>query len=239
LVHYLSSLKLLTAERTLPCLLSAYRQFGTEKSEFKELVRIILSFFFRFKTFADGSADGVLKQMVEVSSFISGQDITRTPPEPCEPWKTSKIKEKLKDAVVSDEEFKDKFSKWSLESSTISRYVLYELENLYAGKRNEELRPVTKLTWEHILPVKYEEFWPDFSDPENYVKRLGNMTILKRKLNSTIKNKDFATKKEQAYESSALEINVQTVNSEDEWTPEIINERQKKFAEKAVEIWSF
>jgi len=239
LVHYLSSLKLLTAERTLPCLLSAYRQFGTEKSEFKELVRIILSFFFRFKTFADGSAAGVLKQMVEVSAFISGLDITKTPSESCEPWKTSKIKEKLKDAVVSDDKFKDKFSEWLLESSTISRYVLYELENIYAGERNEELRPVTKLTWEHILPDKHEEFWSDFPDADNYVKRLGNMTILKGKLNSRIKNKDFSTKKEEAYESSALKINIQTVNSHDEWTPEIIDKRQKEFAEKAVDIWGF
>jgi len=239
LVHYLSSLKLLTAERTLPCLLSAYRQFGTEKSEFKELVRIILSFFFRFKTFDDGSAAGVLKQMVEVSAFISGLDITKTPSESCEPWKTSKIKEKLKDAVVSGDEFKDKFSEWSLESSTISRYVLYELENIYAGVRNEELRPVTKLTWEHILPVKHEEFWSDFPDADNYFKRLGNMTILKGKLNSRIKNKDFSTKKEEAYDLSALKINMQTVNSHDEWTPEIINKRQNEFAKKAIDIWGF
>lgn len=239
LVHYLSSLKLLGAERTLPPLITGFRKFGEERQEYKEFVRIVLSFFFRFKTFADGSADSVLDHMVNISSFISGLDSTQETPVTCEPWKTEKIKEYLQKQVDSDEKFNHDFAIWSTESSTSAKYVLYELENQIAEERNEELKPISKLTWEHVLPVEFEKHWSEFQDAVNYVDRLGNMTILKGRTNTSIQNKSFSYKKEKAYSQSFLHINQETVNNHEDWTPDIIENRQKDFAERALKIWHF
>jgi uncharacterized protein with ParB-like and HNH nuclease domain len=240
IIHYLSSLQLLGAERTLPCLMAGFRKFGHDKNKYKEFVRSILSFFFRYKTFESNSADGVLKNMVNLASYISGFDPTpKDGPIECVPWGINEIKKYLNDLVSSDEKFQDEFAKWTTDSSIISKYVLYELEFLYAGERNRELKPIKNLTWEHILPQKYDEFWSDFPNAESYVNRLGNMTILSNFDNSKIKNCKYDDKKSKAYDPSFLQINKKTVCNENKWTLEIINARQKKFAQKAIEIWKF
>ena len=238
-MHYLSSLSSLKAERTMPALMTAYRKFGSDKNSFREFSRVLLSFFFRFKTFQNESADKVLEKMVHMSSYLSGLDPTQNPPSTCEPWTLNDVKNNLRKSVDSDEKFKLEFETWSTESSTTAKYVLYELENIYAHQRNGELKPLANLTWEHILPQKHSEHWGDFEHADSFVNRLGNMTILKAKINREIQNKKFSEKKSIAYSQSALKINSETVNNQTEWTSTIINERQEEFAKKSLDIWNF
>ncbi len=238
-MHYLSSLKSLNAERTMPCLMTAYRKFGSDKNTFRDFSRLILSFFFRFKTFQNESADKVLETMVNLSSYLSGLDPSQDPPTTCEPWTLNEVKNHLKKFVDSDEKFELDFVTWTTESSTTAKYVLYELEYVYANERNNELKPLSNLTWEHILPKEHAEHWSDFKNADSYVHRLGNMTILKGKINSAIKNKNFSEKKSIAYSQSALKINSETVNNHTEWTSEIIDDRQKDFAKKSIIMWNF
>lgn len=238
-IHYLSSLKSLNAERTIPCLMTAYRKFGSDKNLFREFSRILLSFFFRFKTFQNESADRVLEIMVNLSSYLSGLDPTQDPPTTCAPWGIKDVKDYLKKPVDSDEKFELDFSTWSTESSTTAKYVLYELENIYAHERKGELKTLSNLTLEHILPKENAKHWPKFKNADSYVHRLGNMSIIKGRINSSIKNKNFSVKKLDAYSQSTLKINSETVNNHTEWTSDIIDKRQKEFAEKAIEIWKF
>ena len=58
-------------------------------------------------------------------------------------------------------------------------------------------------------------------------------------MNSTIRDSAFEVKLEKAYTESLLELNIQTVCIEDEWTDTVIADRQLKFADKALEIWKF
>jgi hypothetical protein len=69
-----------------------------------------------------------------------------------------------------------------------------------------------------------------------YVNRLGNLTLLDRRLNEQIKNSDFQTKKTQAYESSKLEITRQLLTYPD-WSPERVEERQASLLELARKMW--
>lgn len=76
--------------------------------------------------------------------------------------------------------------------------------------------------WEHIPVEQYSAL----------VKRLGNLTLLARRLNSKAANADFAEKKKH-FAKSAINI-TQHLCDIPEWTERQIDARQDKLADLAV-----
>jgi hypothetical protein len=68
------------------------------------------------------------------------------------------------------------------------------------------------------------------------VGRIGNLTLLDKGLNTSIKNADFPTKKEKAYKTSKLEITQELLEFPD-WDEGLVNKRQQKFAALAEKLW--
>ena len=108
---------------------------------------------------------------------------------------------------------------------------------------NNELGPIKnpeKINLEHILPVDSSNLnnWPGFDEEihKTYYKRIGNLTLLDKKINSEGGNDNFDVKSEE-YKKSEVFI-TKNLNKYKEWTTESINKRQKEFAERAVKIWS-
>lgn len=98
-------------------------------------------------------------------------------------------------------------------------------------------------TVEHILP-KAQRHWPtwhSFSsvDPEDWVHRLGNLTLLGRQDNrpGESDNRDFETKKP-TYLRSAIHI-TREVGGCGVWSPQEILGRQRRIAIRAARVWSF
>jgi len=97
------------------------------------------------------------------------------------------------------------------------------------------------VTLEHILPenpTDLQKDWPSFDENlhKTYYRRIGNLTLLDKKMNNDIGNGPFKGKKA-VYEDSELIITKEIVKYND-WTPSEIEARQKEFAKKAVEIWN-
>jgi hypothetical protein len=69
------------------------------------------------------------------------------------------------------------------------------------------------------------------------VNRLGNLTLLSRRLNQQIRNADFATKKPY-YEQSDLLL-TKEVAALPGWDIEAVNQRQDALSQMAVQIWRF
>jgi hypothetical protein len=98
---------------------------------------------------------------------------------------------------------------------------------------------------EHVLPQtppensKWLEWWPDEEEREKQVHRIGNLALLSRRNNSQAKNYDFNKKKEKYFKHGGVcpfPLTTQVLN-EDEWTPEVMKERQKKLLAKLMEVW--
>jgi hypothetical protein len=51
---------------------------------------------------------------------------------------------------------------------------------------------------EHILPQSSQQNWPEFDEEETklYVRRIGNLALLRAKTNSDIQSSDFRTNKQ-------------------------------------------
>ncbi|MCM8807787.1 MAG: DUF262 domain-containing HNH endonuclease family protein [Candidatus Omnitrophica bacterium] len=143
--------------------------------------------------------------------------------------------------IPTDEQFKSAFKIATVSKSYIARYYLRKLEEIY--RKTKELSPLTapeEVNLEHILPENPRNLkadWPHFDEitHKTYVKRIGNLTLISSKLNERIANGDFKSKK-RFYKNSEIEI-TKRICEYKKWTPEIIEERQEDFANKAVEVW--
>jgi hypothetical protein len=90
-----------------------------------------------------------------------------------------------------------------------------------------------------VLPTTPDPAWLKFfteDEMKSYQKRIGNLAIMSAKLNSTIGNGCFEEKKEY-YKDSAF-LFTKEIATEDTWSKDSIDNRQRKMAEVAVKHWS-
>ncbi len=69
------------------------------------------------------------------------------------------------------------------------------------------------------------------------INRLGNLTLLSRRLNTSIRNSDFPTKKAAAYEQSEIAMTRKLVDY-DHWDAATIAARQLDLTRLAPQIWA-
>jgi hypothetical protein len=138
-----------------------------------------------------------------------------------------------------------------------SKLQAYALRTLNLGITGSEvITDRREVSVEHIAPQKpADETWyvkvakkelgPDDSEDtptyENYINKWGNLTILERKLNSTVQNNLWALKKEGVGSKPGYRVSNIATTSElleiPDWTREVIDERTAWFAECALVLW--
>ncbi len=104
----------------------------------------------------------------------------------------------------------------------------------------------TILTIEHVLPQNVEvngewtKTWPEEDLRKKWVHRLANLVPLNRRRNSMAYNYDF-TKKKEAYFGGRQNISSYAMTSqvlnENEWTPEVVSERQSRLLGVLQDEW--
>jgi len=143
--------------------------------------------------------------------------------------------------IPNDAIFRDSLATARVAKTYLSRYYLRVLELQVAGEPQPELVPNTdpgELNLEHILPERpAENAWPQFTEEERkaHTKRLGNMLLLKQRMNVKLRNSAFSSKRD-IYAQSDLLL-TKKVAEFNEWTKEAIEERQNYLAELAVRAW--
>ena len=98
---------------------------------------------------------------------------------------------------------------------------------------------------EHILPQKWEEHWltgPMNADEKanryEKLRTLGNLTLVTKKLNSTMQNSPWKQKKEYLRPHSSLRLTTDYLSLES-WDEDTIETRAQNLAEIALKIWPF
>ncbi len=97
---------------------------------------------------------------------------------------------------------------------------------------------------EHILPQKLNnQYWKErFTEEEhkNFIHKLGNLTLLSGRKNSSAQNYDFDKKKD-AYNKKNKNVSfdmTKEVCDVKDWTKNIIEKRQQELVNKVAEIWA-
>lgn len=149
----------------------------------------------------------------------------------------SSVNNALRDVYPSDEDFKEDFrlkSVRTLRSPKKARYLLGEIERtVQVGNALD----ASMLTIEHILPESpdgswIKEFGKDYND---YIDRLGNMTLVSKELNRELDRKDFLAKKE-LLKKEPLGITTKIFEYE-KWVGDSVNERQNWLGSYAAQRW--
>ena len=94
-------------------------------------------------------------------------------------------------------------------------------------------------TIEHILPENPGSVWETNFPPEDqpdYINRVGNFSLLEASINHKLHNEVSFDEKLEFYKKSSFKITNETILFT-EWSPETINQRQRRMASWAKRIW--
>lgn len=146
----------------------------------------------------------------------------------------------LKDIYVDDSEFIPVFNQKTFtdnpRNNRIVKYILGKYERFKGGTRDISLESETD-TIEHILPQNPGSEWGDDNyDFDSLIYRLGNLCLLEKKLNMSIRNSSYSEKID-IYKVSAFQTTKAIPEEYSVWNRESINRRQAQIGNCAKSIW--
>lgn len=149
------------------------------------------------------------------------------------------IKNSFSDIMFTNEQLevfmKDKDIKTSTEKN-ITKYILREI---YSKDYTAEVNITTNfkiLQLEHILPQTPKDSWNGiFEEPEKYIHKIGNLTILLDKLNNVASNSVFSEKSIE-YKKSSIPHNIALCNVK-LWNKDAIETRSDELFKSFINIW--
>jgi hypothetical protein len=226
IVELLKELQIMSKRQTLPLLMAGIR---LHTSEFLKLLEHCIAFTFRYLTIAEAENKVLERLFSDLAIDIRKSKVT----------KALEIRERLKRENIEDEQFRATFATKEIKTNKVAKYILGKIETKLSGDQETLSK---KLTLEHIMPVKINEEWKKHlkktgMNKDEFVYRLGNMTLLLGKVNKDAQNYFFDKKRDVFYSRmTQLRINEQLKKSKN-WTALEINNRQNELAEIATKIW--
>ncbi len=129
-----------------------------------------------------------------------------------------------------------------------ARGILYLLESKIrdSSKHATDLHCIEKYSVEHIMPKKWQNHWNTTSQPEQRnrkIQTLGNLAIIPMKLNSSLRDSNWSTKKAGNNSSKGLIHFAQGLESltpyvhEEEWNEITIEKRANDLYTHALKAW--
>lgn len=226
---YIKLLKMFNVRQLYPLLLAAYQKLA--KTDFTTLLRSCMIISFRYNVVGNLAANEQERIYNKVSIGISNNELTTI----------NDALNSLKSIYVTDHKFKNDFIDKELRTTQtrnkrIVRYTLFEIERHISGNSHDFESGSSNI--EHIMPESLGEEWDIIEDRDHdqFVYRLGNMTILNASINRGIGNKSFEDKKV-AYEKSEFHITQRIAAENQQWNPDRIIVHQKWLATQATSIW--
>lgn len=124
--------------------------------------------------------------------------------------------------------------------------TLAAIENAMRSEKSEEVPLPAKLTIEHVMPQRWRSTWPvdppgdlaKTGERERHIHRLGNLTLVTGKLNPSLSNSAWLTKRPELNNHSVLLLNRRVVDEHPEvWDEAAIDNRSVQLADYIERIW--
>ncbi|WP_294750693.1 DUF262 domain-containing HNH endonuclease family protein [uncultured Exiguobacterium sp.] len=216
----LKNLRTFNATSFYPIVFAMYLKNWDEEDIF-DVISSIEKLIFRNIIIAKNAANKYELIFAECAVAISTKNSTK-----------NDIVNDLNNYKISNEAFKNHFSTLETKNKPIIRYILKEINNL--NSTNETIiSDSVDVHIEHILPQTKGEW--NIYDHEDFVNKLGNLTLLGSEFNRKISNSLFDNKKKM-YQRSEIKI-TQDLLTYSSWGATEINLRQKLFTDHALTIW--
>lgn len=123
--------------------------------------------------------------------------------------------------------------------------ILEAVEKHLRRGLSEQLTIGSGLHVEHVLPQSWQQHWPVAQgddalkrelDRDTAKHRLGNLTLVTAKLNSTESNRPWQEKRGLLRKHSLLKLS-QSIVEHDMWDEERIDQRSRLLADVILEVW--
>ncbi len=166
----------------------------------------------------------------------------------------SHVREGLAKHLPNDDEFRSKFSLHDYKTNfNRAKYVLERIEYDMIDHQGEyTLNGGDDLHLEHVIPqtITTKKSKQEYGDWVSYlgkgavamhkdhVHKIGNFTLLAKKLNIQASNNPFVAKQEK-YRRSGISLTKQLAEEFSDFRLEQVKSRSKELAERAVGIWHF
>lgn len=201
-----------------------------DETETAAAFQFLISLAVRLIIASSTRSGSVEEPLANAANKVYEGDITTTPG----------IKAALADITPSDALFQQACATAKVSAARLARYYLRSLEMAAKDEDAPWFIPQddqSVINLEHVLPRKPEGNWPNFTEDDVRTKatRLGNLALMRATNNSDLKSASFADKKP-VYADSPYTLTAQIAEAED-WTPEMIDQRQGQLGELAVKAW--
>jgi hypothetical protein len=128
------------------------------------------------------------------------------------------------------------------------RLLLRAINQDIESEKSEDIQLAEDLTVEHLLPQNWQEHWPlpemdeaakvRATQKRDHLKHtIGNLTLLTKKLNPSISNSGWVTKRPEITKQSKLNLN-REFHDCPSWGEAEIEQRGRRFADILVRLWS-
>ena len=216
----LEDLRELGAKALLPAVMSAV-DVGTEQ-EGRHLLDALIRFFVRHNLIGN-----LENSRLETVAYRLAQQLR-------EGRDFAHAHRALEEAVPPLDRFETQFASASISRQKSARYILRKLEQQLRTTEEIDVAAPHRVHVEHIYPKQPMpgERWTCHSQ---VINRVGNLTLLSRRLNEAIRNGGFDAKRD-AYRESELR-QTRALADLDEWSPDSIEARQAEQARHACTIW--
>ena len=227
IVFLIEEMQILSKQSALPLLLSVVDKFK-DKNEIERTLRLIINFIFRYLTIAEWENKNLERLFSDIAISIRNEEI-----------KTSEqIRLKLKKEDIPDDQFILILATKEIKKAMVARYFFKKIEK-HLDPTQEKFSD--RITLEHIIPRNPDKAWKEYlkenkMEKDDWVHRMGNMTILLGKINKKIQNYHFKTKFTEYKNGTVLKIN-EPLKLQNSWCGNDIDKRQLELSEMANEIW--
>jgi uncharacterized protein with ParB-like and HNH nuclease domain len=146
--------------------------------------------------------------------------------------------------IPEDTEFMKAFGDTHLYNAyALEVLFLIALKKLNPRMSDRNVLSAAGFSVEHMMPKKWREHWSrrgmtkdEEWERDRKLKTLGNLTLVKQPLNSSMRHASWAKKRKALKEHSLLNITTDYLDLES-WDEEAIDARAKDLAREAVNVW--
>lgn len=230
--QHIKELQMFNVRQPLSLLLAAFTRFSDgDRSAFHRILRAVSVISFRYNVICNMQTNEQERVYNDVAVKVSSGALATA----------NAVINELQSVYPEDNRFKAAFKDKDLRTTNsrnkrVVRYILFGLER-HLTPCDFDFESAT-ISIEHILPENPADGWEHVSEPdhENFVYRLGNMTLLHTGQNKNIGNATYSDKIE-VYDESDFALTRKIAENYDEWTPEKIESRQNWMSKQATSIW--
>ncbi|MEV7403309.1 DUF262 domain-containing HNH endonuclease family protein [Streptomyces sp. NPDC091267] len=211
----------LKAKMLYPLLLSGLTR-GEER--FHSLVRSALVFYVREAVVVKRNGSQLEKIVFSAASLLHSDG------------ELDRVLSKLRSEASADSVFEASVKELKGLETSAARYILREIEISMRNQEETDIARPPRIHVEHIYPQKPKngERWERHGD---YVGKIGNLTLLARRINTSIKNSKFELKRVELAKSELFitkEVAALLV-----WDQDSIDKRQVALGIKIKKLWSW